>query len=143
MNLLKILSILLIGSALSLSIGGIILYAYNQVPIFLVDLTLVAVLVLYVLAYFVSKGKMIALNVSTVLGVIAPILSVTTPAHITILSEFGQNALVSADGLLQFLGFYAFPIVFVILRIAYHKKIAQKTSRIPTELKTGQPENAK
>jgi hypothetical protein len=126
MNILKLLTLLLLGSAISLSLGGILLYAYNQVPVFLINLTLIAVIVLYVLAFFVWKGKMIAINVSTILGVVAPILSLNTPAHLAILSEFGQGWLISADGLLQFLGFYAFPVVFVVLRLAFHKRLGKK-----------------
>lgn len=123
MKIVKLLSTLLIGSALSLSVGGFLLYAYNQVPIFLIDLTLGAVIALYILAYFVSKGKMLAINISTILGVIAPILSASTPAHIGVLGDFGRSLLITADGLLQFLGFYAFPISFVVFRIAYHKRL--------------------
>ena len=125
MNIVKLLSALLIGSALSLSIGGFLLYAYNQVPMFLIDLTLGAVIALYILAYFVSKGKMLAINVSTILGVIAPILSASTPAHIGVLGDFGRSWLITAEGLLQFLGFYAFPIAFVVLRIVCHKRLIQ------------------
>ncbi len=131
---------LLLGSALSLSIGDILLYAYNQVSMLLINLTLVAVILLYTLAYFVSKGRMIAINISTVLGVIAPILSASTPAHVGILSEFGRSWLVTADGLLQFLGFYAFPIAFVVLRIAYHSSLVKK-AKSPADLQTSKPQN--
>ena len=143
MNVLKLLSALLLASALSLSIGGLLLYAYNQVPISLIDLTIGAVIVLYILAYLVSKGKTLAINISTVLGVFAPILSASTPAHLGILGDFGQGWLVSADGLLQALGFYVFPIAFVILRIAFHKKLASKKSSPSREIKTNRPQESK
>ncbi|MGI0080198.1 MAG: hypothetical protein ACRECH_11290 [Nitrososphaerales archaeon] len=138
MNIVKLLSGLLLGSALSLSIGGLLLYAYNQVPMYLINLTIGAVIVLYVLAYFVSKGKMLAINISSILGVFAPILSASTPAHLGILSDFGQGWLITADGFFQLLGFYVFPIAFVLLRIAYRKRLPRKKAASEIETKKAQ-----
>lgn len=140
MNIFKLLSAFLLGSAISLSVGGLLLYAYNQVPMFLINLTAGAVVVLFILAYFVSKGKTLAIDVSTVLGVFAPILSLSTPAHLAILESFGSSILVSADGLFQFLGFYAFPLAFVILRIGFRSKITSIKVKLPSGIETKQTE---
>ena len=68
--------------ATSLTFGGILLYIYALVPIILVETTLAAVIVLFILSYFVSKGNIVSINIATILGVIAPIMSYSTPAHV-------------------------------------------------------------
>ena len=99
------------------------LYADSLVPTFLVETTLVVVIVLLVLSYFVLKGNMLSINVSTVLGIIAPIFSYLTPAHVVALEQIPYGGLIAFLAVLQLLGFYVFPIVFVILRAVYHGKL--------------------
>ncbi len=123
MQLKLIFSALLLLSAVSLSVGGYFLYVKSLVPLFLVYTTLVAVIILYILSYFVARGNMISINVSTALGVIAPIMSASTPAHVGVLEQIGTGGLISFLGLLQLLGFYIFPITFVILRILFRSKL--------------------
>lgn len=123
MKLVSILSVLLLLSAISLSIGGYFLYKKSLVPIILVETTLVAVVILFILSYFVAKGNVISINISTVLGVIAPIMSASTPAHVSVLEQMSRGGLIAFLGLLQLLGFYIFPITFVILRIVFRSKI--------------------
>ena len=55
MKLPLVLSLLLIASAVSLTVGGAFLYAYKLVPMILVETTIVAVIVLYILSYFVAR----------------------------------------------------------------------------------------
>ena len=117
LQLKSVLSILLLSSAVSLSVGGYLLYVHSLVPLYLVETTLLAVIILYILSYFVSKGNMISINVSTILGVVAPVMSASTPAHVGVLEQIGTGGLISFLGFLQLLGFYIFPITFVILRI--------------------------
>ncbi|MGA2874110.1 MAG: hypothetical protein ABSE82_01115 [Nitrososphaerales archaeon] len=123
LQLKSTLSILLLLSAVSLSVGGYLLYLHSLVPLYLVETTLVAVIILYILSYFVAMGNMISINVSTVLGVVAPIMSASTPAHVGVLQQIGTGGLISFLGLLQLLGFYIFPIVFVILRVVFRSKL--------------------
>ena len=123
MQLKSILSLLLLASAVSLTVGGYLLYANSLVPMILVVTTIIAVIILYIMSYFVARGNMIAINVSTVLGVIAPIMSASTPAHIGVLEQIATGGLISFLGLLQLFGFYIFPIVFVILRIVFRSKL--------------------
>jgi hypothetical protein len=110
----------LIASALSLGVGGVFLYAYSLVPDILIETTLVAVAILLLLSYYVSRKNMLSINISTVLGVVAPILSYSTPAHVGVLEQIGSGGLISFLGILQLLGFYIFPILYVILRLAFH-----------------------
>jgi hypothetical protein len=123
LQLKSTLSILLLLSAVSLSVGGYLLYLHSLVPLYLVETTLVAVIILYILSYFVAMGNMISINVSTVLGVVAPMMSASTPAHVGVLQQIGTGGLISFLGLLQLLGFYIFPIVFVILRVVFRSKL--------------------
>jgi hypothetical protein len=122
-QLKSILSLLLFLSAVSLSVGGYLLYVNSLVQLFLVETTLIAVIILYILSYFVARGNMISINVSTALGVIAPILSASTPAHVGVLEQMTTGGLISFLGLLQLLGFYIFPISFVVLRIVFRSKL--------------------
>ena len=129
LQLKSILSILLLLSAISLSVGGYLLYLHSLVSLYLVETTLVAVIILYILSYFVAMGNMISINVSTVLGVVAPIMSASTPAHVGVLQQIGTGGLISFLGLLQLLGFYIFPIAFVILRVVFRSKLRGGWSR--------------
>lgn len=119
----SILSLLLLASAVSLSVGGYLLYINSLVSMVLIGTTFVAVIILYILSYFVAKGNMISINVSTALGVVAPIMSASTPAHVGVLEQIATGGLISFLGLLQLLGFYIFPIAFVILRILFRSKV--------------------
>ncbi len=121
-----VLSVLLLSSVVSLSIGGYLLYAYSLVPELLVETTFVAIVVLLVLSYFVARGVMIAINVGTVLGVIAPLITFSTPAHVGVIEQIMSGGLISLLGLLQILGFDVFPILYVILRIVYRSGIKSK-----------------
>ncbi len=123
MRLLTVLGGLLLGSAVTLGIGGVILFIYNLVPNYLIELTAAVVIALVPLSYYVIQGNELATNVSTTLGIIAPISSIVNQVHVAVLLSFGQSLLISVLGLLQFLGFYLFPIAFVVLRIVYRKKI--------------------
>jgi hypothetical protein len=126
-KLSNILSALLWSSIISLSVGGFLLYWYNLVPPSLLELTGVAVVILIPLAINVYKKNLLAINISTVLGFVAPTISLSTPAHLAVLKAFGQDPLLSVLGLLQFLGFYIFPIAFIILRFVYWKRISIET----------------
>ncbi|HVB12247.1 MAG TPA: hypothetical protein VNE86_03880 [Nitrososphaerales archaeon] len=123
MQLKSILSLLLLASAVSLTVGGYLLYVNSLVPMILVETTIIAVVILYIMAYFVAKGNVIAINISTVLGVIAPIMSASTPAHVGVIEQIATGGLISFLGLLQLFGFYIFPIAFVILRIVFRSKL--------------------
>jgi hypothetical protein len=118
-----LLTVLLLGLSASLSIEAYLLYVYSRVPIIFVETTVIAEVVLCMLAYFVAKGVMPIVNIATILGIISPLLSFATPAHNNVLTQLSEGGLITALGLLQILGFYASPIAFVVLRIALREKL--------------------
>ena len=124
MKIQLLLSYLLILSASSLTVGSFFLYVNALVPIILIYTTLVAVVVLFALSYFVAKRVAIAINIGTVLGIIAPIMSALTPQHVSVLSQLLGGGILALLGLLQILGFYLFPIIYVVLRIVFRKSVS-------------------
>ena len=130
MRIQLLLSTLLIASAVSLSIGGFFLYVKSLVPLYLIETTLVAVVILFILSCFVERKNIISINISTILGLVAPVISYSTPAHVSVLEQIGTGGLISILGVLQLLGFYVFPVAFVILRLAFHKSISQSTVKV-------------
>jgi len=131
MNLPRTLSSLLLASAISLTLGGILLYIYALVPIVLVETTLVAIVVLFALSYFVSMGNTVSINIATILGIAAPLMSYFTPAHVGVLEQIGTGGLISLLGILQLAGFYIFPILYVVLRIVFSGKLKQ-SAKLPS-----------
>lgn len=119
-----LLSLLLVASAICLSVGGYFLYIYSIVPLILVETTLAAIIVLLILSYFVARGSLIATSISTILGVVAPIMSAATPQHVSVLEQITAGGLLSFLGLLQLFGFYIFPITFVVVRIVFRSKFS-------------------
>ena len=91
MRIATLLSLLLIASAISLAIGGVFLYVYDLVPTFLVETTLVAVALLIVLSFFVLRGNKLSINISPILGVVAPVMSYLTPAHMGVLEQMSSG----------------------------------------------------
>jgi len=139
MQLSKLLAFLLIASAISLTFGGLLLYYYALVPTILVETTFVAVVVLFILSYFVAIGNIYSINIATILGVVAPIMSYFTPAHVGVLEQIGTGGLISLLGILQLLGFYVFPILFVVLRIIFHRRIRHRLVSVnPTQQPSSQ-----
>ena len=143
MRVASILASLLLASAISLSVGGFFLYTDKLVPPILVETTLAAVIILFAISYFVFKENMVAVNISTALGIIAPIMSYSTPAHISVLGQILSGGLIGFLGVLQLLGFYMFPIAFVILRIAYRGKIKSRQPPQLDSLSSSTPPDAK
>lgn len=124
MYIKSILGLLLLASAVSLTIGGYFLYLDHLVPDILVETTTIAVFILYILSYFVARGNMISINISTILGVVAPIMSAATPQHVSVLTQIANGGLISLLGLLQLFGFYIFPVSYVVLRLVFHARLS-------------------
>ena len=91
---------------------------YSLVPLSLSAVTVLTVCVLVTLSWFVQRGSSVALNLSTALGVLSVIVSLIIPAHAAALDQFGSSPLLTILDALQLLGFYAFPIAFVLVRVA-------------------------
>jgi hypothetical protein len=123
LKLERVLSGLLAASGVSLAMGDALLFFFNLVPFYLIALTAAAAVILFFLSLFVDRGNTIALNISTILGVIAPIFSLSMPAHDAVLLAFGSSPLITSLAALQFFGFFIFPVAFVLLRILYWKRL--------------------
>jgi hypothetical protein len=134
LKIINFLSVLLFGSAICLSAGGVLLYRYNLVRLDLLQITAVAVIIIIPLSFLVCQKNLLAINIATILGFIAPTISLTTPAHLQVLLEFGQSWLISILGLLQFLGFYLFPVTYLVLRFAYRRRISAEVDAKRTVL---------
>ncbi|AHC51536.1 hypothetical protein SUSAZ_05970 [Sulfolobus acidocaldarius SUSAZ] len=102
----------LIGSGLSLLIGGYLLY--KIVPVFLSIATFTLVVVLFIMSYLVRVSRF-AINVGFVIAILGILVSSFSPAHDRALIQLfdGSMYLVSVD-ILMILGFYLFPILYII-----------------------------
>jgi hypothetical protein len=128
-NVTALLASLLVASVLCLALGAFLLYYFDLVPIFLIELTFAVVAVLLILAMLVERKNLIAVYVGTALGVIAPLFSLSTPAHVTVLLTLGRaGILLDLLGILQLFGFYLFPITYVILSVVYHRRIVNASN---------------
>ncbi|MCG3108349.1 hypothetical protein L3N51_00630 [Metallosphaera sp. J1] len=109
---MRIYSILLLGSAICLSIGGYLLL--GVVPSILTAMTYVVVIVLLALSYLVEKGIAWALNLGFILGILAILSSSLSQAHMQALSQFGSSPRITILDALMVMGFYVFPVVYIV-----------------------------
>lgn len=123
------LSALLIASAVCLGVGGWLLYIHLLVPMILVETTLVGTMVLVILAYFVARGVLLAINIGMILGVIAPLITFSIPAHMGVVQEIGSGGLIGVLGFLQILGFDVFPIIYVVSRVVYWSNVKKESNK--------------
>lgn len=115
---MDILAGLLLGSAFSLLLGGILLYAYSLAPLVIVSGGWVIAALLVGLSVYVHRSNRLAVNISTILGIISIVTSPLIPAHTGALLGFGSTLKITLLDTLQILGFYVFPALFIILRFA-------------------------
>ncbi|BDC18174.1 hypothetical protein [Acidianus sp. HS-5] len=100
----------LVGSAVSLFIGGILLI--GKVPSILTVGTMTVVVILIALTFLISKYK-ILVHLGGILGILAIISSATAPAHNEALLNFGKSAYITVLDILMVLGFYIFPTIYI------------------------------
>ncbi|WP_246252961.1 hypothetical protein [Acidianus brierleyi] len=111
----------LLGSSISLFIGGIMLI--GKVPLILTISTLIIVIFLIYLAYSInSKKKKALINLGLVLGILSIIISATSPAHFNALKQFGNGYYITILDILMILGFYGFPLAYIIEWLTQMKK---------------------
>jgi len=103
----------LIGSAISLGIGGILLL--HVVPFFISLGTLVAILLFLFSAFLVSKNYKTGEYLGLLLSVLAILASATSTTHDNSLLKFGTSLYISVLDVLMVLGFYIFPILYIVL----------------------------
>ncbi len=113
---MSILAGLLLGSAISLLAGGLLLYIFSLAPLVTVSGGWVIAAILVALSVYVHRYNMWAINISTLLGVISIVISPLIPAHAGALLGFGSTPRITLLDTLQILGFYVFPAIFIVLR---------------------------
>ncbi len=106
-------SLYLIGSSLALLIGSVLLL--GRVPLLLTVGTLIVIGVLLYLAFAIETKKSRGLiKVGVILAFLSVITSSLSPAHLNALSMFGKNTYLTGVDVLMVLGFYAFPLAYIV-----------------------------
>ncbi|QIW25102.1 hypothetical protein EWF20_13795 [Sulfolobus sp. S-194] len=103
----------MIGSAIVLSIGGILLI--NKVPLIISLGTLIAVLLFLISFLLIYKEYKAGYYLGLVLSILAILSSVTSTTHDKALLAFGSSLYISILDILMLLGFYLFPVLYIIL----------------------------
>ncbi|MBB5253883.1 hypothetical protein [Sulfurisphaera ohwakuensis] len=103
----------MIGSAIALSLGGILLI--NKVP-FIISLgTLIAVLLFLTSSLLIYKEHKSGYYLGLVLSILSILASATSTTHDRALLAFGSSLYISILDILMLLGFYFFPVLYIIL----------------------------
>jgi hypothetical protein len=107
------LATIVILDAADIALGGFILRYVSLVPISLTVLTYLAVVILLIDFYFITKGRRIAINAGVLLSLIAMAIS-TNPAHIHALEEFGSTLPLTGADITMLIGFYILPALYIV-----------------------------
>lgn len=113
MKLTGWLATIVILDAADVALGGFILRYVSLVPISLTVLTYLAVVILLIDFYFITKGRRIAINAGVLLSLIAMAIS-TNPAHIHALEEFGSTLPLTGADITMLIGFYLLPALYIV-----------------------------
>ncbi len=113
MKLTGWLATIVILDAADIALGGFILRYVSLVPISLTVLTYLAVVILLIDFYFITKGRRIAINAGVLLSLIAMAIS-TNPAHIHALEEFGSTLPLTGADITMLIGFYILPALYIV-----------------------------
>ncbi|MFG1450576.1 MAG: hypothetical protein AAE983_08075 [Thermoplasmataceae archaeon] len=113
MKLTGWLATIVILDAADIALGGFILRYVSLVPISLTVLTYLAVVILLIDFYFITKGRRIAINAGVLLSLIAMAIS-TNPAHIHALEEFGSTLPLTGADITMLIGFYFLPALYIV-----------------------------
>nr|MCL7343648.1 hypothetical protein [Candidatus Aramenus sulfurataquae] len=106
-------TIYLLGSSIALALGGVLLF--GKVPLLLTAGTLVVVVVLFLLAIAIEKSKDKRLiKAGVILALLSIITSSISSAHQEALAQFGKNAYLTELDVLMILGFYVFPLAYIV-----------------------------
>ncbi len=106
-------SVYLLGSSMALALGGVLLF--GKVPLLLTAGTLVVVVVLFLLAIAIEKSKDKRLiRAGVILALLSIITSSISSAHREALAQFGKNAYLTELDVLMILGFYVFPLAYIV-----------------------------
>ncbi|MEM0158705.1 MAG: hypothetical protein QW812_04255 [Thermoplasmataceae archaeon] len=122
----RLLSYLLFGAALAVSIGAIDLRAGNLVPEYLTVLSIVAALVCAFVGFQIfRRGNSLWVFVGAALGV-AAIPSGLNPAHISALENFGLDPALTIADITLLAGFEILPAIYLIVLFLTELEIFQR-----------------
>lgn len=119
----------MIASGVSVSAGAIILRYYGMVPIALTYITATAVCVLGITAYLVLGGSERAVNFGVILSILAIISSASSPAHLSAMKEIFHGGLTGLLDILEILGFYLFPAVYIISWLRQRNRVRSRNKK--------------
>lgn len=109
------------GSVLFVSVGALLLHVNSLVPVTLTYATTGAVIILAVDAAFVYRDSRLAINLGVVLSIAAILSSLASPAHLHAMTEIMGGGLISLLDILEILGFYLFPVLYIVTRFTLGK----------------------
>lgn len=111
------LGIYMVLSSIFVAWGAYLLRKNSLVPLELTLATSLAVFIVLLTAFFVFSGSRLAINLGIVLSVAAIASSLSSPAHLHAMSQIFNGGIISLLDVLEILGFYLFPILYIYTRI--------------------------
>lgn len=131
----NIFPILVLLSALSLTVGGISLRLGDLVPVTLTFLTISAIVILLIYAaYLLKTGSSKYTSIGVIFGIISFIVS-TNSYHIHGLSQFFTTHLIylAVADTTMILGFYLFPAIYIVIWVFTRYRRQDKTHDMITD----------
>lgn len=116
-------------SAICLVIGAVLLRFFSLVPLYLTETTIIAVFAILIVAHFVRKGYTLAANVGLVLALLSIIVSAVSPGHDAAILKIFTDPVLTVLDVLEIMGFYLFPLAFIVLRLAKNESFSRKKFR--------------
>ncbi|MEM1645089.1 MAG: hypothetical protein QXL96_04330 [Ignisphaera sp.] len=120
----KTMTIFIIGTAISLLIGSILLI--GKVPLFLTIGSFIVVGALIVFTFLILRGKATFGYVTLAVMILLIISSSISNAHLAALQSFGSSLYIIVIDILMVLGFYIFPILYIVTFISLKLRDRQK-----------------
>lgn len=118
----------MVASAVTVSVGGFLLWYYSLVPVILTYLTGTAVLIVMVTANSVRRGSVFAMNFGVILSIAAVVSSASSYAHLQAMSEIFHGGIISLLDVLEILGFYVFPLLYISEKLLHSMRNRNKNS---------------
>ena len=110
-----VMSSLMWASCFFLAVGSVLLTFYKLVPQSLTVATGVAVILVALTSIFVMRGRKWAVHLGALLGLLAILISSSSNAHRTALTQIGTNPTITSLDVLMIGGFYVFPAIYIII----------------------------
>lgn len=122
------LSSFMLASSAFVSIGAFLLRYYSMVPVMLTYLTAAAVLSVLITSFFVHRGSRLAMNIGVILSALAILSSLSSISHLEAMTRIFRGGLITVLDLLEILGFYAFPLLYIFYWAVAARKRGPKST---------------